>query len=193
MRNPTGKTPTGMPQTPRKSFALLVFVVSAVLFISSGIFAVWASSRAESYPVAGQTPSPTTVSAAPNPAAPDWAPYVDAGERTATNLTSVDHRTVDADVERILDGATGDFRRDFAKRAESFKDATRSARSVSTGTVTGAGLERLRGDHADVLVAVNVDTVSGDAPRQEPRSWRIRIGIVRNADEYQADSVEFIG
>ena len=189
MLYPTGQTPPEMPQAPRKSFALLAFVVSAVLFIGSGVFTAWAYARSERPPVAVQATAP----APPSPDSPDWAPYVEAGEQTAANLTTVDHRTIDADVERILDGATGDFRSDFAKRAESFKDVTREAQSVSKGTVTGAGLERLRADHADVLVVVTVETTNGDAPPQQPKSWRIRIGIVHDADGYLADSVEFIG
>ena len=108
------------------------------------------------------------------------------------SLATVDHRTIDADVDRILDASTGDFLRDFTERAPGFKDATRNAQAVSTGTVNGAGLERLSVDHADVLVAVRVETVNGTNPPEAPRFWRVRIGIVHNADGYRADSVEFV-
>lgn len=174
---------------PRKSFALLPFVVSAVLFISSGVFTAWAYLQEETRPAVSQSPAP----APPAPVRePDWQPFVEAGEQFAVSLASVDHRTIDADVRRILDASTGEFQREFSDRAPGFKDATRSAQAVSTGTVTGAGLERLRSDHADVLVAVSVHTTNGDDPPDAPRSWRIRIGIAHGATGYRADKVEFV-
>lgn len=174
----------------RKSFALLPFVVSAMLFIGSGVFTAWAYMREETPPAAvSQTPTPAPQRPSPER---DWQPFVEAGEQFAVSLASVDHRTIDADVRRILDASTGEFQRDFSDRAPGFKDATRSAQAVSTGTVTGAGLERLGSDHADVLVAVSVETANGDDPPDAPRSWRMRIGITHGVNGYRADKVEFV-
>ncbi len=191
MEFPTGQTPNGLPGPPRKSFVLLAFALSAVLFVSSAVFAAWAYRRAETPPAVVQAPPPA-VPPPSAPAAPDWEPYVEAGEHFAVSLTSVDHRTIDADVQRILDASTGAFRRDFAGRAAEFKDVTRDAQSVSKGTVTGAGLEQLGRNRADVLVAITVETVNGGAPPEEPRSWRLRLGMVRGPGGFQTDSVEFV-
>ncbi|MDG4668801.1 hypothetical protein [Mycobacterium sp. 236(2023)] len=182
--------PAGGPTSPSpKSFALLAFVVAAVVFVGAGVFTAWAYLRPAGSHAAAPTP---TNDPAPPPSAPDWQPYVDAGKEFAESLASYDHRTIDADVQRILDTSTGQFHRDFAETAPGFIDLTRDIRSVSTGTVTGAGLERIRDDHADVLVAVSVETANGDGPPAAPRFWRMRIGVAHGADGYRADSVEYV-
>lgn len=43
--------------------------------------------------------------------------FIETGKRAAVNLTTVDHTRVEADVQRILDSATGAFREDFASRS----------------------------------------------------------------------------
>ena len=182
--------PTGEPldRPVRKSFALLAFIISAVVFVGAGVFTAWAYLRPPASPAAAPTP---TIDPAP-PSAPDWQPYVDAGKKFAESLATYDHRTIDADVQRILDTSTGQFHRDFAETAPGFIDLTRDIQSVSAGTLTGAGLERVRGDHADVLVAVSVETANGDGPPAATRFWRMRIGVAHGADGYRADSVEYV-
>jgi hypothetical protein len=122
----------------------------------------------------------------------DWKPYVDAGETVAENLTTIDYRTADRDVQRVLDSATGPFHADFAKRSRDFVDTVRTSESVSTGTVNGAGIESLDADGARVLVAVSVETVTKDSAGTAPRSWRLRITVVESESGFKASDVEFV-
>jgi Mce-associated membrane protein len=57
--------------------------------------------------------------------------FLQRGRQAAIGLTTVDWRNADADVERILNSATGTFFDDFSKRSQPFIDVVKQARSTS--------------------------------------------------------------
>ncbi|OBJ39643.1 mammalian cell entry protein [Mycolicibacterium mucogenicum] len=117
---------------------------------------------------------------------------VQAARQGALNLTTIDWQRADADVQRILDSATGDFYDDFAKRSAPFIKVVKEAKSTSTGTITEAGLESESGDSAQVLVAVAVKTSNVGAPDQQPREWRMRLAVQKVGDVMKVSNVEFV-
>ncbi len=117
---------------------------------------------------------------------------VQAARQGALNLTTIDWQRADADVQRILDSATGEFYDDFAKRSAPFIKVVKEAKSTSTGSITEAGLESEAGDSAQVLVAVAVKTSNVGAPAQEPREWRMRIAVQKVGDVMKVSNVEFV-
>ncbi len=117
---------------------------------------------------------------------------VSAATRGAVNLTTIDHKRADEDVQRILDSSTGAFREDFANRAKPFADAARTAQSTSVGTVTEAGLESADGDEGRVLVGLQVMTTNRGVPERLPRAWRMRVTVVEADDGMKVSKVEFI-
>ena len=120
--------------------------------------------------------------------------FLQVGRQGALNLTTIDHQQADADVQRILDSATGTFYDDFQRRAQPFIDVVKQAQSKSVGTISEAGLESESesGDEAQVLVAVTVKTSNAGAPEQEPRAWRMRISVQKVGDEAKVANVEFV-
>ena len=118
--------------------------------------------------------------------------FLEAGRQGAINLTSIDFHHADADVQRILDGATGQFYDDFNKRSKSFIDVVRQTQSTSAGAVTGAGLESVTADGADVLVAVTVTTSNVAAPQSDPMLWRMRISVQRLGEQIKVSNVSFV-
>jgi Mce-associated membrane protein len=118
--------------------------------------------------------------------------FVQVGRQAAVNLTTIGYTEVDADVQRILDSATGTFHDDFQKRSQPFVDVVKQAQSKSEGTVTEAGLESESGDQAQVLVAVSVRTSIPAATEQDPRRWRLRISVQKTADGAKVSNVEFV-
>lgn len=117
---------------------------------------------------------------------------VQVGRQGALNLTTIDWQHADADVQRILDSATGTFYDDFSKRSRPFVDVVKKAQSKSVGTVTAAGLESRSGDEAQVLVAVSVNTSNLGAAEQEPRHWRMRISVQKVGNDEKISNVEFV-
>lgn len=115
-----------------------------------------------------------------------------AAEQGAVNLTTIDYTQAEADVQRILESATGEFRDDFRRRSAPFIDVVKKARSKSVGTVTAAALESSDGQRAKVLVAVTVTTASAGAAESEPRYWRMRLTVDRDQDGAKVSDVDFV-
>ena len=118
--------------------------------------------------------------------------YLQAGRQGAVNLTTIDWHHADADVQRILAGATGTFYDDFSQRSQPFVEVVKKVQSVSTGTVTTSGLESSTDTEAQVLVAVSVQTTTNEAPQQSSRAWRMRLSIQKVGDDAKVSNVEFV-
>ena len=118
--------------------------------------------------------------------------FLQVGRQGALNLTTIDYQQVDADVQRILDSATGTFYDDFQKRAQPFIEVVKQAQSKSVGTISEAGLESESDNEAQVLVAVTVKTSNAGAAEQEPRAWRMRLSVQKVGDEAKVSNVEFV-
>lgn len=118
--------------------------------------------------------------------------FLEVGRQAAQNPTTIDWERADADVQRVLDVATGTFYDDFQKRAEPFLQVVKEAKSKSVGTLGEAGLESVSGDTAEVLVAVTVKSSNAGAPEQPPRAWRMRLTVQRVDDRAKVSQVEFV-
>jgi Mce-associated membrane protein len=118
--------------------------------------------------------------------------FLQVGRQGALNLTTIDWQHADTDIRRILDGATGTFYDDFAKRSQPFVDVIKQTMSTTVGTITEAGLESDAPRAAQVLVTVNVKTSNAVASEQEPRYWRMRISVQEVGDQAKVSNVEFV-
>jgi Mce-associated membrane protein len=118
--------------------------------------------------------------------------FLQVGRQGALNLTTIDWQQADANVQRILDSATGTFYDDFQKRAQPFVEVVKQAQSKSVGSIAEAGLESETDNGAQVLVAVTVKTSNAGAPEQAPRAWRMRISVQKVGDEAKVSNVEFV-
>jgi Mce-associated membrane protein len=120
--------------------------------------------------------------------------FLQVGRQGALNLTTIDWQHADADVQRILDSATGTFYDDFQKRAQPFVEVVKQAQSKSVGTIAEAGLqpESITDNGAQVLVAVTVQTSNAGAPEQAPRAWRMRLTVQKVGDDAKVANVEFV-
>lgn len=119
--------------------------------------------------------------------------YLEVGKQGAVNLTTIDYTRAEADVQRILDSATGAFRDEFAGRSKALVDVVKQAQSISSGTVTAAGVESMTDEEARVLVALSVMTTSlGDPAQQPPRYWRMRVTVTKVDDGAKVSRVDFL-
>jgi Mce-associated membrane protein len=164
------------PAQPRRSHVRLTMAVGLVTTVALAGLAGWLGFRTyQSHQTQHQR-----------------ALFVAVARQGAVNLTTIDYNEADADVQRILNSATGSFYDDFSKRSQPFVDVLKQTRSKSEGTVTEAGLESEHGDTAQVLVAVTVKTANAGAQEQDPRLWRMRIGVQRVGDGAKVSNVEFV-
>lgn len=118
--------------------------------------------------------------------------YLQVARQGAVNLTTIDYEHADADVQRILDSATGQFYDEFSQRSAPFVDVVKKSQSNSQSTITEAGLESVSGDEAQVIVAVSVKTALANAPEQQPRSWRMRLTVQKSGPDMKIANVGFV-
>ncbi|ORB66641.1 mammalian cell entry protein [Mycobacterium shinjukuense] len=118
--------------------------------------------------------------------------FLQVARQGALNLTTIDWRHAEADVRRILDGATGEFYNDFAKRSQPFIDVLQQAQATTVGTITEAGLQTQTADTAQALVAVSVQTSTAGEADPVPRAWRMRITVQRVGDQVKVSDVGFV-
>ena len=164
------------PGKPRMSHVRLAMIAGLVLVLALGGLTGWLGFRAyESHKADEQRKL-----------------FLQVGRQGALNLTSIDFQQADADVQLILDSATGTFYDDFQERAQPFVEVVKQAQSKSVGTVAEAGLVSESENEAQVLVAVTVKTSNAGAPEQEPRAWRMRITLEKVGDEAKVSNVEFV-
>jgi Mce-associated membrane protein len=120
------------------------------------------------------------------------AAYLQAGKQGALNLTTIDWQHADADVERILDSATGRFHDDFAGRAPGFVEVVKQTQSHTEGTILEAGIEHETDSGAAILVAVQVGSTQLGQTDQRTRSWQMRIDVENAAGSPKVQNVEFV-
>lgn len=118
--------------------------------------------------------------------------FLETGRQGAINLTTIDYQHAEADVQRIIDSATGNFYDDFKQRSQPFIDVVKKAQAKSVGTVTAAGLESESDSEAQVLVAVSVKTTNAGEADPTPRAWRMRIAVSKVGSDAKVSNVAFV-
>lgn len=118
--------------------------------------------------------------------------FLQVARQGALNLTTIDWQHADVDVRRILDGATGEFHNNFARRSGPFVEVLKQAKASTVGTITEAGLESQAADSAQALVEVSVQTSNAGENEPVPRLWRMRITVAKIGDQVKVSNVGFV-
>ncbi len=112
--------------------------------------------------------------------------------QTVLNLTTIKPDTAKDDVERILSGASGDFKAEFDGRVDPFVGIVQEAGVTTVGHIVESGIESTDGDTARVLVAARADVSTPDGTQNGPRDFRLRVTVTGDGDSMSASKVEFV-
>ncbi|UYP19510.1 hypothetical protein OED52_02770 [Rhodococcus sp. Z13] len=118
--------------------------------------------------------------------------FLQAARQTVLNLTTIGADTADADVARLLEGATGDFKAEFEGREGPFVEVVQQAGVNTTGEVLEAGIQNEDGTCASSLVASRAMVSNADQSDPEPRDFRLRVTICDEDGRLLASKVEFV-
>ena len=118
--------------------------------------------------------------------------FLQVAKQGGLNLTTIDWQHADTDVHRILDGATGEFYEDFAKRSQPFIEVLKQAKAKTVGTISEAGLESETTDSGRALVILSVQTSNNGEAEQVPKEWRMRIDVQKIGDQVKVSKVGFV-
>ncbi|WP_369386412.1 hypothetical protein AB5J72_01490 [Streptomyces sp. CG1] len=116
-----------------------------------------------------------------------------AARQSALNFTSLDYRHYDQDSRTVLQGATGDFKRQFAAQTEQLTKLVVENKSVSEGQVLEAGIVRSDARSARVLVVADSKVTNTAAPEGQARTYRVQLDLVRVGGRWLTSDVAFVG
>lgn len=120
------------------------------------------------------------------------ADAVDAARTAAVNLTSIDFRSADRDVRKVLDHSTGEFAALFQQNLDSYTQIVKEGEVVTTGKVVEAGVESADARSARVLLAVESTVHNKQVRDGESRGYRMVAGMEKEADgQWRVARVEF--
>ncbi len=118
-----------------------------------------------------------------------------AAKQTTVNFVSVSASTVDRDLQRIVDGATGDFRDEFTRSESQVRTAVVENKVDSHGTILRAALVSGDRHSAVVLVAIDATVKNVKTPNGRASHYRIQVDVGRDPDSgrWLVSRLQFVG
>jgi Mce-associated membrane protein len=116
-----------------------------------------------------------------------------AARQSALNLTSIDKDNFADDVASVIDGATGEFRSDFAARADDLERLLTENEVVADGEVLEAGIVRSDRRSATALVVVDSTVSNTQTPDGRVNSYRMKLELEKVGDRWLTSVLEFVG
>lgn len=120
------------------------------------------------------------------------AEYSAAARQSVVTLMSLDFNNAEADVQRIIDNSTGQFKSDFESQAADFVKVAQDSKVVTEVTVNSTAVESMSDDKAEVLVAAASRVTNTAGANQEPRTWRLSVSLERENGQIKMSKVEFV-
>jgi Mce-associated membrane protein len=118
---------------------------------------------------------------------------VTAARQEVVNLDSLSWDTIDADLKRVLDGATGTFKDQFSRAQNDLKPVVVQRKSESSGTVLFAGVVRADTDTATVLVAVDRTVKDSTDPSGAVAHDRWRVDLEKHGGRWLVSDLQPVG
>ncbi len=118
-----------------------------------------------------------------------------AARQETTNFVSISASTVDSDMQRIADGATGDFKDEFTRDMGQVRAAVVGNKVTSVGTVLRAAVVSADRRTAVVLVAVDATVKNASAPDGRLSHYRIQVSLAHDAksERWLVSQLQFVG
>lgn len=121
-----------------------------------------------------------------------------AARAEALNVTTIRYQTADADLRRILAGATGKLRAQFAEEQPHFADTLAQDKSRSEGNVLAVGVVNSSAAKGTAQVVVAVDatvTTTGASGREQSvlKHYRMVMRVVRTGGRWLVSDIAFAG
>ncbi len=117
---------------------------------------------------------------------------LDVASSMAVNLVTLGQQTADADLARVIDGSTGDFREQFNSAADGFGSLLADGGVNSTGEVKSAGIVEASDERSTVLAAVTSIVKNNEAPDGEVRVYRMKLTLENIDNDWLVSNVEFV-
>ena len=120
------------------------------------------------------------------------AEFSAAARQGVINLMSLDFNNGDADIKRLIDSTTGQFREDFEHSKNDFLTVMKDSKVVTKADVKATAVQTFTDDSAVVLVAASSEVSNSAANKQTPRGWRLSVTVQEENGQPKMSKVEFV-
>jgi Mce-associated membrane protein len=159
-------------------------VLAVILVALCGWLALFAVRGSEAAP--GSTPTEKL--------ADQYSDISRAAHSETLAFLAIDHKRMDELTQRVLDGATGTFEKQYKASLKSLKETAVSQESISKGHVDEVGVSEVEGRTATVFVAAGGKVQNkGTEGKVEDRSWRIKLTMSKEHGRWLVSQLEFVG
>jgi Mce-associated membrane protein len=116
-----------------------------------------------------------------------------AARQLALDFTTYKYTSWDADVKRVQDGSTGQFKDEFKAASDTIRTEVVTNKATSTGDVKEAAVVSNDKDSAQVLVIVNAVVTNTASADGVARRYRIKLDLVREQDRWLTADLQAVG
>jgi Mce-associated membrane protein len=118
-----------------------------------------------------------------------------AARQVTVDFVSISAATIDQDLKRIADGATGEFRDEFTRDTPQVRAAVVENKVQSKGTVLRAAVVSADVRSAVVLVALDATVKNTNAPDGRLSHYRIQVSMARDpgSGRWLVSQLQFVG
>ncbi|MGE2835150.1 hypothetical protein [Mycobacterium sp. SMC-4] len=120
------------------------------------------------------------------------AEYAAAARQSVVTLMSLDFNNAEADVQRIIDNSTGQFKSDFEQQAKDFVKVAQDSKVVTEVTVNSTAVQEMDDNTAEVLVAASSRVTNTAGADGDPRTWRLSVSLQKENGQIKMSKVEFV-
>jgi Mce-associated membrane protein len=108
------------------------------------------------------------------------------------NLMSLNSDTAQRDLDRIVNGTTGDFKNKLAGQSKAFMDQVTKAKAKSTVTDVDAALVSIDGDSAEVMVSLTGTVTNDKVQNGTPQGYRYQMELTQVDGRWLVSGLEVV-
>jgi Mce-associated membrane protein len=171
-----GPTPPAAPAQPTRRWRLAAWTLAVALvgvLVAAGVFARQSFDQAQL-----ETARQQALAAA---------------RQATVDFVSISATTIDRDLQRIADHATGQFKDEFTQDMSQVRTAVVDNKVDSHGTVVRAAVVSASRTSAVVLVAVDATVKNASAPDGRLSHYRIRVSLAVQSGRWLVSKLDFVG
>jgi len=110
----------------------------------------------------------------------------------AVTVTSYDYRHLDRNFADVLDGATGEFKDQYAGASQALRGLITRAMASAKGDVLAAGIQSESPDRVEVLVFVDQSITNASTPAPKLDRTRVLMTLTPHDGRWLVDKLELL-
>ena len=124
--------------------------------------------------------------------ADDWAQARQSARQMGVNLLTLDSKTGQQDLDRIVTGSTGDLKDELSSQSKVFLDQLNKTKAKSTVTDVEAAVVSIDDDSAEVMVSLNGTVTNEKVKNGVTRAYRYLMQMTKVDDRWLVSQLEMV-